>query len=170
MSVLRLIQTVTLCFRCLWFTAGHLRREKGLKKVLYKIYTPFLITWENCPPLFSETLLCVSVLALCFFGNWYFQEKLYWKIYIFLSVVLGAKVSHCWFTLKLFWKNERCNQCCWLGKKITSVTNIMLNGRSCEMCILLSVGLSNLAVASCCLLSVTWGQGSCLVKKAFPAK
>lgn len=88
-----------------------------------------LITWEKCPPLFSETLLCV--VALYGFGNWYFQEKSYWKIHIFLSVVLGDKYLIAGLHLNCFGRVKGAISAAGWGKKNKpSVTNIMLNGRS----------------------------------------
>lgn len=89
MSVLRLIQTV--CFRCLWFTTGHIRREKGLKKVLYEIPVYFSYNVRKLSPSFLRHSAVCLRLALCGFGNWYFQEKAYWKLHIFMSVVFGDK-------------------------------------------------------------------------------
>lgn len=67
MSVLSLIQTVALCFMCLWFTAGHLRREKGLKKILYEISVHFSYNVRKLSPSFlRDSAVCARISPLCF--------------------------------------------------------------------------------------------------------
>lgn len=80
--------------------------------------------------------------------------------FVFLSVVLSDKYLIAGLHLNCFGKVKGAISAAGWGKKLTSVTNIMLNGRgiACHAvkCVFYcQPGLSNLAVASCCLLSVT---------------